>query len=80
MDHTTYHRYNKLVRRGLATPLTHDCGTEYTLRIAEDDETVLQCTSCNSFSLPGLQVKRMVKSQVEEFFAEGYTFDGSTTY
>lgn len=66
MDIRYYHKYNKLVRRGLTKPLTHRCGTEYTLRATEDAEPVLQCFGCNTMVQPGLALYEQIKAVVKE--------------
>lgn len=68
MEFQTYHRYNKLVRRGMAKPLTHGCGHEYTLRLSEDNDVVLQCTDCNTLVQPGLRLYNDVQAVVREHF------------
>lgn len=66
MDIRYFHKYNKLVRRGLTKPLTHRCGEEYTLRATEDGDPVLQCLNCQSLIQPGLNIYDQIRAVVKE--------------
>lgn len=69
MDIQVFHRYNALVRRGAAKPLTcNSCDYTYVLRATEDGEPVLQCFSCGALVQPGLNMYTDIKSVVKEFF------------
>lgn len=66
MDFPTFHRYRRLVRRGLAEPLRcGTCETEYVLMVGEEDEPLLKCFTCNSLTQPGLALYDRVKEAVE---------------
>lgn len=69
MEFTVFHRYNRLVRRGLAKPLVDSCGNEFVLRVTEDNEPVLQCAFCNTYTQPGLAMYEDIRAVVKEFFA-----------
>lgn len=72
MDIKTFHKYNRLVKRGLARPLTcPQCGEVYTLRVTEDNEPVLQCLMCNSKTFPGKNTWDNVKAIVQEHMPTG---------
>lgn len=47
------HRYNKLVKAGLAAPLTADDGEEYILKANEEYEPVYWRLSDNTIMTPG---------------------------
>lgn len=67
MDFQTFHKYNRLVRRGLVKPLTCPvCETEYVLRVSEHDDPVLQCFPCDSLTQPGLNLWNNVQAVVKE--------------
>lgn len=69
MEIQTFHRYRRLVRRGLAKPLEcPDCKEEYTLRTTEDGEPVLQCFYCGALVQPGLRLYNEVEAIVKEHF------------
>lgn len=69
MDIHIFHMYNRLVRRGLAKPLTCSCNEVYTLRATYDGEPVLQCFMCDSLVQPGLGLYNDVRAVVKEFYA-----------
>lgn len=70
MEFQIFHRYNRLVRRGQAKPLTcPHCESVYTLRTTEDAEPVLQCLTCDSLVQPGLALYQNIKAVVKEFYA-----------
>lgn len=52
MDFQIFHRYNKLVRRGLTKPINCNCGHEYAL-MNDDGEPALRCWYCNTLTHPG---------------------------
>jgi hypothetical protein len=69
MEIQTFHRYNRLVRRGLTRPLLcPHCEQEYTLRATEDAEPVLQCFNCDSWVQPGLGLYDKIKAVVKEHY------------
>jgi hypothetical protein len=69
MDISYFHRYNRLVRRGVVKPLAHGaCGNEYVLRATDDAEPVLQCVWCNTLTQPGLAEYNRIKAVVKEHF------------
>src|SRR5690349_15439867 len=69
MEILTFHRYNRLARRGLAKPLAcPHCGHEYTLRATVDAEPVLQCNWCNSLVQPGLGLYTDILAVVKEHY------------
>lgn len=69
MDIRNFHRYNRLVNRGMVKPLTcPHCEHTYTLRATEDGEPVLQCNWCNSLVQPGLSMYTRVVAVVKEHF------------
>lgn len=68
MDFQTFHKYNRLVRRGLVKPLSHSCGTEYALQLGRDDEPVLKCYLCGTTTLPGSKMYSDIRAVVKEHF------------
>lgn len=68
MDFQTFHRYNRLVRRGLVKPLAHSCGEPFTLAIGEDESPVLKCYSCNTTTYPGTKMFADIQAVVQEWF------------
>ena len=69
MDHQTFHKYNRLVKRGLVRPLAcPHCDTTYVLRATDEGEPRLQCLGCNSLITPGLETYRQVQAVVKEHF------------
>lgn len=66
-----FHRYNKLVRRGLVQPLTcKACGFAYITSADEEDNLVLECYTCDSKTRPGLGTIERVMAVVSEHFVE----------
>lgn len=66
-----FHRYNKLVRRGLAKPLTCTvCDTRLITALDDEDELVLKCFTCASSTRPGLARLGNVRAVVTEHFVE----------
>lgn len=65
MDFQIFHRYNKLVRRGVAKPLTHHCGQEYTI-MNGSGEPVLRCWYCNTLTEPGKTLYDGIVAVVKE--------------
>lgn len=53
MEFQTFHRYNRLVRRGLAQPILCNCGQEPVLKVGRFDEPVLECFFCGMLTVPG---------------------------
>lgn len=69
MDIQTFHRYNKLVRRGIVKAITcPSCGYEYILRATEDGDPVLECMTCSIRLQPGLRLYSDILSVVKEHF------------
>jgi len=69
-DFRLYHRYRRLVRRGIVKPLTHDCGGEYYTSLDHDDRLVLKCPIDDATVYPGLQLEEKVRTAVERYFEE----------
>lgn len=65
-----FHRYNKLVRRDLARPLKHTCGSGYITAMGEDEELVLRCLSCGTDTVPGIGTIGRVRAVVKEHFLD----------
>ena len=69
MDFQTYHKYRRLVRRGLAPALCcATCEFELVLGIGPKDEPVLKCYTCNSTITPGKDTNDKVRAIVTEHF------------
>ena len=67
MEIQTFHKYNRLVARGLTKPLAcSHCGTEYILRATEDGDPVLWCIGCPATVQPGLAMYENILSVVKE--------------
>ncbi len=65
------HEYNRFVRQELADPLTHSCGTEYTVRANPDGDTVyLQCFSCGTQMFPGLADQKAWQAKIDDIKAK----------
>jgi len=66
-----FHRYNKLVRRGLVQPLKcRTCATPFVTGINGDDELVLRCLACDTTTVPGITTIGNVRAVVKEHFSE----------
>ncbi len=66
-----FHRYNKLVRRGLVQPLMcKTCAVPYVTAVDKNDELVLKCFSCSSVVTPGIGTIGNVRAVVMEHFSE----------
>lgn len=66
-----FHRYNKLVRRGLVQPLNcKTCATPYITAVGPDEELVLRCYVCPSDVKPGLDTLSKVRAVVTEHFVD----------
>lgn len=61
------HKYNRLVRRGMAEPLvcTRD-GMEYTVRLNDGETPRLQCFGCGGTLTPGDKMYAGLQQIVEE--------------
>lgn len=69
MEISDFHKYNRLVRRGLTDALVcPQCSTEYVLRATEDGEPVLECFVCPSRVQPGLKIYDRIKAVNKEFY------------
>lgn len=69
MDFQTFHRYNRLVRRGVTKPLTcQHCDTEYVLTIGDEDKPALKCYGCGVVKYPGLAMYSDTLAVVKEHF------------
>lgn len=68
IDFQTFHKYNRLVRRGLTKPLTHSCGTEFVLTIGDEDQPALKCFTCGTTTYPGLRMFGDIQAVVKEHF------------
>ena len=61
------HKYNKLVRREMAEPLTcEQDGWDYTVRLGDDGEPVLKCYACGGRLTPGEKMYAEIQRVVEE--------------
>lgn len=70
MEFQTFHRYNRLAKRGMVKPLScPDCDNPYTLRTTEDAEPLLQCFYCDTLVQPGLRLYNDIRAVVTEFYA-----------
>lgn len=67
-DFRTFHRYSKLVRRGLVQPLKCSCGNTYVTALGEEDQLVLRCFTCGTDRVPGEGTKDNVRAVVKEHF------------
>ena len=63
-----YHLYRRAVRRDLAKPLTHFCGTEYVAGFGPDDEFALNCYTCDTQVIPGLIQLDRIKAVARNIF------------
>lgn len=69
MSFQVFHKYNRLVRRGQAAPLACGrCNQQLVVRLGPEDQPALDCTTCNSRTLPGMAIYDRVLAQVQEFF------------
>lgn len=76
MNFQTFHKYNRLVRRGDAQPLLcANCGNEVVTRLGELDTVRLWCYTCGASTVPGLDTCDMVRAVVEEFYLESHDID-----
>lgn len=64
----TFHKYNRLVRRGLTRPLTCDCGEEVVTVLGFEDTLMLQCFGCDTLTSPGTNTIDNVTAIVKEHF------------
>jgi len=70
MDFQVFHKYNRLVRRGMVKPLAcQHCGTEYVLTIGDEDKPALRCFGCSVVVYPGLRMYEDIVAVVKEHFA-----------
>lgn len=66
-----FHRYNKLVRRGLVQPLKcYTCGNPFVTAANEKDELVLRCLVCETTTAPGITTIGNVRAVVTEHFED----------
>lgn len=68
-DISVLHEYRRYVRQGLAEPLTHACGTEYTVR-TKGDEVYLQCFGCGATNHPGLADIKAWQAKIDDIKAK----------
>ena len=68
---TLFHRYNKLVRRGLVKSLNcKTCDTPLVTSVDAEGELILKCFSCASKTRPGVATIGNVRAVVKEHFSE----------
>ena len=67
MDFQTFHKYNRLVRRGMASPITCTCGSELVVGMDKDEEPMLKCYQCGSRITPGLRLYESLAKHVKSF-------------
>lgn len=69
MDYQTFHKYNRLVRRGLTKPLTcQHCETELSVMMGTVDRPMLKCFGCGVEVYPGLKMYETIRAVVKEHF------------
>ena len=65
------HRYQRLVRRGIAEPvMCPDCRIEYVKKIGRDDEPVFYCLRCRGTLVPGVRMMDQMRDLVKQYFSE----------
>ncbi len=62
-----FHNYNRLVREGVALPLTCSCGTLLVTRIGKGDRLYLWCATEDTMTRPGGNTLDRVRGVVEEW-------------
>ena len=68
MDIRVFHKYNRLAKRGIVSPLSCNvCDNEYVLRASEDADPLLQCFYCDRIIQPGLGMYDRIKAVLSEF-------------
>ncbi len=67
MEFSVFHKYNRLVRRGMAKPIQCSCGAEPVVSIGVNEEPVLKCYSCGSRITPGLALYQSLVKHVDSF-------------
>ena len=71
MDIHTFHKYNRLVRRGLAKPLRcPHCTNEFILGADPEGKPQLSCYYCNTLTLPGKNMYDNIRAVVSEHFVD----------
>jgi len=60
------HRYNKLVKAGIASPLTAPDGTEYILKANKDFEPVYWNSTTDSIYTPGAAKWMEMQSKIDQ--------------
>lgn len=65
------HRYQRLVRRGIAEPINcPDCHIEYVKKIGPDTEPVFYCLRCRGTLKPGARMLGDMRKIVNQYFSE----------
>lgn len=71
MDIQLFHKYNRLVRRGLAPPLLCTyCHTQLITRLGKLDSVRLWCYTCQTYTIPGEQTCDDIRAIVGEHYIE----------
>lgn len=69
MEFQVFHKYNRLVRRGLAEPLLcPNDDNRLVVAIGEDDEPMLHCYFCDTNIKPGLRLYERIRAIVSEYY------------
>lgn len=69
MDFQTFHKYNRLARRGFVKPLTcGHCGNELVLRLTDEDEPGLECYHCITQFVIRESFYEDIRAVVKEFY------------
>lgn len=69
MDFQTFHRYNRLARRGFVDPLRcGHCGHELALRLTDEYEPGLECLHCLTEFVIRERLYTRIKAILKEFY------------
>lgn len=66
MDFTTFHNYNKLVRRGQAPALTCSMCDNIVTLVSYKEEPALQCYFCGARTIPGQDTYDTISKEIDD--------------
>lgn len=67
LEFDIFHKYNKLVARSLANPLTCHCGFDQAL-VMSKEQPALKCFMCGTLTHPNIEEYTAILEKVRKYF------------
>lgn len=64
-----FHEYRRLARRDFVPPLTHACGSEYSI-VLRMDAFLLKCFGCGATVDPGVAMLKEMNAAIKDYEAK----------